>query len=109
MASVEESDPRDSNSSSEEEEEEEKQSTGVLKFKNDGSFLEMFKKMQEKLKNSEDVASCSSTVQQETSCSSEVETANKQSCPDSVHTPVVSEKKKEEIAQKKPGLMSVVS
>jgi len=96
MASVEEGELQDSNSSSEEEDNESKQAPSVLKFKNDGSFLEMFKKMQEQNKDSK-----------ESNVPKEAEKVSVKSEP-SDNSSNISEIKKEEVSQKKPGLLSMV-
>merc|ERR1712189_166161 len=94
MASVEEGELQDSNSSSEEEDNESKQAPSVLKFKNDGSFLEMFKKMQEQ-------------DSKESNVPKEAEKVSVKSEP-SDNSSNISEIKKEEVSQKKPGLLSMV-
>lgn len=96
MASVEEGELQDSNSSTEEEDNESKQAPSVLKFKNDGSFLEMFKKMQEQNKDSK-----------ESNVPKEAEKVSVKSEP-SDNSSNISEIKKEEVSQKKPGLLSMV-
>jgi len=102
MASVEEGELHDSNSSSEEEEEnEEKIAPNVLKFKNDGSFLEMFKKMQEQNKNTKE-----SSPAKDAEAISTVKTSEK--CETSNKSSTVSETKQEVVSQKKPGLLSMV-
>ena len=92
MASTrEEGELQESSSSSSEEEEEEAEDKTELKFKNDGSFMEMFKKMQEtKSAATNDVK----TVTAATSITTAAASDHK--------TPVAEEKKK-------PGLMSIVS
>ena len=88
-SSREEGELLESSSSSSEEEEEEEDKT-ELKFKNDGSFMEMFKKMQETKSATNDVK----TVTAATSITTAAASDHK--------TPVAEEKKK-------PGLMSIVS
>merc|ERR1711911_79004 len=91
MASTEEGELRDSNSSSEEEEDnEKKQTSSVLKFKNDGSFLEMFKKMQEQNKDSKESKAPVPKANEKVSVKSEP----------SSNSSATSEAKKEEIPQK---------
>merc|ERR1712137_402566 len=98
MASTEEGELQDSNSSSEEEEDnEKKQTSSVLKFKNDGSFLEMFKKMQEQNKDSKESKAPVPEANEKVSVKSEP----------SSNSSATSETKKE-IPQKKSGLLSMV-
>lgn len=112
MASTrEEGEFSESSSSSGEEESDDEQSSGkpgpsALKFKNDGSFLEMFKKMQDNSQQPKQVAkpeSKNNTPQQAKCDDSKVSSSHDDG-------PV---KKTEEEAsttqQKKPGLMSIVS
>jgi hypothetical protein len=85
----------DSDSSSESEQKNEK-SAPALKFKNDGSFMEMFKKMQEQQqqKNGKEAAGNS-------------EVSHPKAEAPSTSTETESSKSPESV--KKPGLMSVVS
>ena len=96
MASAEEGELQDSSSSSEEEENEPQKAPNVLKFKNDGSFLEMFKKMQEQNKDSKD-----------SNAPKDAEKVAEKSEPSS-NASNISETKKEVAPQKKPGLLSMV-
>ncbi len=110
MASTrEEGELLESSSSSSEDDSDEEQTTGkgepsALKFKNDGSFLEMFKKMQD----NKCQQSSSASVVPEKKDSTQLKSPEKKDSSSSADKSQAA-KKEESPAQKKPGLMSIVS
>lgn len=95
----------ESGSSSSEEDSEEEQSSSAasaaLKFKNDGSFLEMFKKMQDSKQQPTQEADLDKSTQPQLKNAENKEGTSHSNSPVS--------KEAVPVQQKKPGLMSIVS
>jgi hypothetical protein len=100
----------ESSSSSSDEEDSEPEQSGksgstAVKFKNDGSFLEMFKKMQEN--NQTQVPEKTSHTQQ---LVKDQDTSSAEKClMEKAEEPAASASQLQPAQQKKPGLMSIVS